>query len=376
MGLLIIFAVLSIFFSFMCSILEATLLSITPSYIKIRKKEGKSYAKDLANLKKDIDKPLIAILTINTIAHTVGAILVGVQAEKTFGDGGNSVMIVSAIMTLAILVLSEIIPKTIGATYWQSLGNFTAKTLNIMIFPLKYTGILWLMMLTTKLIGKSAHVSTMSREEFAAITDAAEEEGVFEESETTVIKNLLVFKSIEARDVMTPFSVAIVEDESMSLSDFYSNHKNLKFSRIPVYKEKSNNVSGFILKDDVLEAMIDEHGEQPLSNIKRDILVTNDNTPIPELFEIFVEKRAHISMIVDQFGNTTGIVTMEDIIETLLGLEIMDESDSVEDMQVLARKNWERRAKRLGLIQRKQDQETTSTSDNSDEPDVDETGKH
>ncbi len=376
MGLLIIFAVLSIFFSFMCSILEATLLSITPSYIKIRKKEGKSYAKDLANLKKDIDKPLIAILTINTIAHTVGAILVGVQAEKTFGDGGNSVMIVSALMTLAILVLSEIIPKTIGATYWQSLGNFTAKALNIMIFPLKYTGILWLMMLTTKLIGKSAHVSTMSREEFAAITDAAEEEGVFEESETTVIKNLLVFKSIEAKDVMTPFSVAIVEDESMSLSDFYSNHKNLKFSRIPVYKEKSNNVSGFILKDDVLEAMIDEHGEQPLSNIKRDILVTNDNTPIPELFEIFVEKRAHISMIVDQFGNTTGIVTMEDIIETLLGLEIMDESDSVEDMQVLARKNWERRAKRLGLIQRKQDQETSSTSDNNDEPDGDETGKH
>ena len=376
MGLLIIFAVLSIFFSFMCSILEATLLSITPSYIKIRKKEGKSYAKDLANLKKDIDKPLIAILTINTIAHTVGAILVGVQAEKTFGDGGNSVMIVSALMTLAILVLSEIIPKTIVATYWQSLGNFTAKALNIMIFPLKYTGILWLMMLTTKLIGKSAHVSTMSREEFAAITDAAEEEGVFEESETTVIKNLLVFKSIEAKDVMTPFSVAIVEDESMSLSDFYSNHKNLKFSRIPVYKEKSNNVSGFILKDDVLEAMIDEHGEQPLSNIKRDILVTNDNTPIPELFEIFVEKRAHISMIVDQFGNTTGIVTMEDIIETLLGLEIMDESDSVEDMQVLARKNWERRAKRLGLIQRKQDQETSSTSDNNDEPDGDETGKH
>ncbi|WP_026913588.1 CNNM domain-containing protein [Christiangramia portivictoriae] len=376
MGLLIIFAVLSIFFSFMCSILEATLLSITPSYIKIRKKEGKTYAKELANLKKDIDKPLIAILTINTIAHTVGAILVGVQAEKTFGDGGNSVMIVSAIMTLAILILSEIIPKTIGATYWQSLGNFTAKALKIMIFPLKYTGILWLMMLTTKLIGKSAHVSTMSREEFAAITDAAEEEGVFEESETTVIKNLLVFKSIEAKDVMTPFSVAIVEDESMSLSDFYSNHKNLKFSRIPVYKTKSNNVSGFILKDDVLEAMIDEHGDQPLSNIKRDILVTNDNTPIPELFEIFVEKRAHISMIVDEFGNTTGIVTMEDIIETLLGLEIMDESDSVEDMQVLARKNWERRAKRLGLIQRKQDQETASTTENSDQSDVEETGKH
>lgn len=366
MGLLILIATLSIFFSFMCSILEAALLSITPSYIKIKKKEGKAFANDLAHLKQDIDKPLIAILTINTIAHTVGAILVGVQAEKTFGDGGNSVGIVSAVMTLAILILSEIIPKTIGATYWQSLGNFTAKSLNIMIFPLKYTGILWLMMLTTKLIGKSAHVSSMSKEEFAAITDAAEEDGVFEESETTVIKNLLVFKSVEAKDVMTPFSVAITEDESMSLEDFHQSHRNLKFSRIPVYKEKSNNVSGFILRDDVLEEMIDEKGQQPLSSIKRDILVTKDNTPIPELFEIFVQKRAHISMIVDEYGNVTGIVTMEDIIETLLGLEIMDESDNVEDMQMLARKNWERRAKRLGLIQRKQDQETENAPEEQD----------
>ena len=368
MGLLLIFAALSIFFSFMCSILEAALLSITPSYIKIKKKEGKHYAKTLAHLKQDIDKPLIAILTINTIAHTVGAILVGVQAEKTYGDGTNAVGIVSAIMTMAILVLSEIIPKTIGATYWQRLGNFTARSLTIMIFPLKYTGILWLMMLTTKLIGKSAHVSTMSREEFAAITDAAEEEGVFEESETTVIKNLLVFKSVEAKDVMTPFSVAITEDEGMSLEDFHRTHRNLKFSRIPIYKDKSNHISGFILKDDVLEQMIDEKGEQPLSSIKREILVTKDNTPIPELFEIFVQKRAHISMIVDEYGNVTGIVTMEDIIETLLGLEIMDESDSVEDMQMLARKNWERRAKRLGLIQRKQDQETEDqeeTNENS-----------
>ncbi|MCB7481835.1 CNNM domain-containing protein [Christiangramia sediminis] len=366
MGLLITFAVLSIFFSFMCSILEASLLSITPSFIKIKRKEGKAYADVLAHLKQDIDKPLIAILTINTIAHTVGAILVGVQAEKTFGDGGNSVGIVSAVMTLAILVLSEIIPKTIGATYWQSLGNFTAKSLKIMIFPLKYTGILWLMMLTTKLIGKSAHVSSMSKEEFAAITDAAEEDGVFEESETTVIKNLLVFKSVEAKDVMTPFSVAMTEDESMSLQEFHRTHKSLKFSRIPVYRDKSNNVSGFILKDDVLEHMIEERGKQPLSSIKREILVTKDNTPIPELFEIFVQKRAHISMIVDEYGNVTGIVTMEDIIETLLGLEIMDESDNVEDMQMLARKNWERRAKRLGLIQRKQDQETENTPEEED----------
>ena len=199
MTLLIVYAVLSILLSFLCSILEAALLSFTPTFLRMKTKEGKGYAKTLTNFKKDIDKPLIAILTINTLAHTVGAILVGVQAEKlpykveVFGM--NIVGIVSAIMTILILIVSEIIPKTIGATYWKSLGSFTAMFLKIIIFPLKYTGILWLLMIVTKMVGKSAHVSTMSREEFMAITDAAEEEGVFEENETTVIKNLLVFKN-------------------------------------------------------------------------------------------------------------------------------------------------------------------------------------
>lgn len=364
MGILLFYALISIFFSFLCSILEAVLLSITPTYIKMKSNEGKAYATTLASLKKDIDKPLIAILTVNTIAHTVGAIMVGVQSEKVFGDGQGAVMIVSAVMTLAILVLSEIIPKTIGATYWQSLGNFTASALRILIFPLKYTGILWLMLLTTRLIGKSAHVSTMSREEFMALTDTAEEEGVFKESETTVIKNLLVFKSVEAKDVMTPFSVAITEDESTTIQDFHRAHKNLKFSRIPVYNKKPNEVTGFILKDDVLEEMIDEKGPEPLSTLKRDILITDSNKPIPELFETFIKQRAHISVVVDEYGNTVGLVTMEDIIETLLGLEIMDESDHVEDMQVLARKNWEKRAKRLGLIQTRDSDDLPSQDQN------------
>ncbi|HER40786.1 MAG TPA: DUF21 domain-containing protein, partial [Salinimicrobium catena] len=229
MGLLILYAVLAIFFSFLCSILEAAFLSITPSFIQMKTEEGKTYAKTLMRYKKDVDKPLIAILTINTVAHTVGAILVGVQAEKVFGDGGNMVGIVSALMTLAILVLSEIIPKTIGATYWKSLGYFTAQTLKIFVFPLKYTGILWLMMLTTKLIGKSAHVSTMSREEFMAMTDVAEKQGVFEGKETTVIKNMLIFEKVQAKDIMTPFSVAVTEDEETSIENFYKAHKNLRF---------------------------------------------------------------------------------------------------------------------------------------------------
>ena len=210
MTLLIFYATISIFFSFLCSILEAVLLSVTPTFINVKKNEGKDYADALDTLKKDVDKPLIAILTLNTIAHTVGAILVGVQAEKVFGNGDNSIMIVSAVMTILILVLSEIIPKTIGATYWKQLANFTSKALNVLIFPLKWTGLLWLLQLTTKLIGgKGHHGSVLSREDFHAMTDIAHEEGVFHESESKVIKNLLTFKEIQAKNIMTMESMCL-----------------------------------------------------------------------------------------------------------------------------------------------------------------------
>ncbi|CAM3353723.1 CNNM domain-containing protein [Aequorivita lipolytica] len=353
MTLLIIYALLSIFFSFLCSILEAALLSFTPTYLRMKTQSGKSYAKTLTNFKKDIDKPLIAILTLNTIAHTVGAILVGVQAEKLPFKvdlwGMNIVGVVSAIMTMLILVVSEIIPKTIGATYWKKLGPFTATFLKVIIFPLKYTGILWLLLFVTRMVGKSAHVSTMSREEFMAITDVAEEEGVFEENETTVIKNLLVFKSVKAKDVMTPFPVVTLEDEKTTLQKFHSRHKNLRFSRIPVFRDKTHNISGFVLRDDILEEIVEERGDKLLSDIKREIYMISAEKPIPDLFETFIKQRVHIAAVVDEFGNTIGVVTMEDIIETLLGLEIMDESDNIEDMQLQARKNWEKRAKKMGI---------------------------
>jgi len=363
MTLLIVFAVLAIFFSFLCSILEAALLSFTPTYLKMKVQEGKRFAPTLTRLKKDIDQPLIALLTVNTIAHTVGAILVGVEAEKLPYKvdvlGVNIVGIVSALMTLLILIISEIIPKTIGATYWKRLGPFTAITLKAMIIPLKYTGVLWLLTLTTKLIGKSAHVSTMSREEFMVITDTAEQEGVFERNESAIIKNLLFFKSVMAKDVMTPFPVVVMEDETTTLDNFHENHKNLPFSRIPVYKDKTHNITGFVLKDDILEEIVEEQGSKMLSDIRRDIFVVEAQKPIPELFEIFIKQRGHIALVVDEFGNTIGIVTMEDIIETLLGQEIMDESDAIEDMQLAARKNWERRAKRMGiqLEEKKEDPE-------------------
>jgi len=357
MTLLIVYGVISIFFSFLCSILEAVLLSITPTYINVKKKEGKAFAETLEALKKDVDKPLIAILTLNTIAHTVGAILVGVQAEKAFGSGDNIVGIVSAIMTMLILVVSEIIPKTIGATYWKQLANFTSKALKVLIFPLKWTGILWLLQLTTKLIGgKGHHGSVLSREDFHAMADIAHEEGVFKESESKVIKNLLNFKSISAKDIMTPRTVLKTALEEQSVKAFFDKNKSLQFSRIPIYKENSDDITGYILKNDVFKNVAEGNDHLKLVDLKRELLVVNRNVAIPNLFEKLVQEKEHIALVVDEYGSISGLVTMEDVFETLLGLEIMDETDTDSDMQQLAKKNWKKRVKRHGIIdEEKQD---------------------
>ena len=367
MGLLVFYAVISIFFSFLCSILEAVLLSITPTFINVKKREGKVYANTLEELKKDVDKPLIAILTLNTIAHTVGAILVGVQAKvayvELYGSNKSSlfgmefsedlmVAVVSTVMTILILVASEIIPKTIGATYWKQLSNFTAKALNIMVLGLKYTGLLWLLQLFTRLVGgKGHHGSVLSREDFTVMTDMAHEEGVFEKSESTIIKNLLRFDEVLAKDVMTPRAVMKIASDEQSIQTFFEENPKLRYSRIPVFNDNMDNITGFVLKDNVYEEIINKNGEMPLSEIRRDILITRRNTPIPKLFDILIAKREHIALVLDEYGSVAGLVTLEDVIETLLGLEIMDESDNVADLQVLARKNWQTRAKQAGVIE-------------------------
>ena len=351
MTALITFATLSILVSFLCSVLEAVLLSITPTFINVKKQEGKKYALVLEKLKKDIDQPLIAILTLNTVAHTVGAIGVGASAESAFGSGNNVVGIVSGVMTVLILVVSEIIPKTIGATYWKSLSRFSAPVLEGIIFVLKWTGILWILQLTTRVVGKKdVHGSVFSREDFSAMTQIAEEEGVFKKSESNVIKNLLRFKEVSARDIMTPRTVMKTASADTTVETFFKNNPKLRFSRIPIFEGKEDHITGFVLKDQVLEEIIQGYNDKTLGAIKRDILITQRSTPIPELFEKFIANKDHIALVVDEFGSVSGLVTMEDIIETLLGLEIVDESDHVEDLQLLARKNWENRAKRLGII--------------------------
>jgi CBS domain containing-hemolysin-like protein len=366
MTLLIIFATISIFFSFICSILEAVLLSITPTFINLKKSEGFEYATALEALKKDIDKPLIAILTINTVAHTVGAILVGVQAKVAYAETYDSeiktmfgikitedvmVGIVSTIMTILILVASEIIPKTIGATYWKQLANFTSKALKVVIFPLKWTGILWTLQLTTKLIGGKGHGSVLSREGFLMMTEMAEKDGVFQKSESKVIRNLLGFKEIKVNDVMTPRSVLEIADETQTIVSFYNEHKKLPFSRIPVFSENPDAITGYFLKDTLLEAIIKGNGEQPLASIKRSIIITERKLSIPDLFDKLIREKEHIALVVDEYGSVCGIVSQEDVIETLLGLEIMDESDSVADLQAHARKSWKARNKIMGIIE-------------------------
>ncbi|MFK7781734.1 CNNM domain-containing protein [Psychroserpens sp.] len=354
MTALILWATISIFFSFLCSILEAVLLSVTPTFINVKKQEGKNYALTLEALKKDVDKPLIAILTLNTIAHTLGAMMVGIQAEKLpykieiFGI--NTVGVVSAIMTLLILIASEIIPKTIGATYWKSLANFTSKALTVLIFPLKWTGILWVLQLTTKLIGGKGHGSVLSREGFLVMADMAKEEGVFQENESKIIKNLLTFKEVFAKDIMTPRTVMKAEDEKTTVEEFFKKNMNLRFSRIPIYADDSDNIKGLVLKGEVFKEMALDHGSKKLSELKRSIIVVSRDLPIPKLFEKLVESRNHMALVVDEYGSVSGLVTMEDVIETLLGMEIMDESDNVSDLQHMARKSWETRAKKLGIL--------------------------
>ena len=349
MTLLLIYGFVSIFFSFLCSILEAVLLSITPTFISIKKKEGKSYALTLEELKKDVDKPLIAILTLNTIAHTVGAILVGVQSETAFGSGNNVVGIVSAIMTFLILVVSEIIPKTIGATYWKQLANFTSKALVLLIFPLKWTGIIWLMQITTKLIGKNNHGSVLSREDFSAMTEIAREKGVFDESESRYINNLLNFNKILVRDIMTPRVVVKSANANQNILDYFNENKNLTFTRIPIYVDSPDNITDYILKDDILNEIANDKHDKKLSDLKRKILIVKNNMPIPILFQKFIEEKEHIALIIDEYGSFNGIVTMEDVIETLLGQEIVDESDTHTDMQKLARARWEERNKKYNF---------------------------
>lgn len=343
MGLLIFYLTLALAVSFLCSVLEAVILSVTMPYIETKEKEGSLSAKVLKNQKLKIDQPLSAILSVNTIAHTVGAAGVGAQAVAVFGE--TYFGIISAILTLLILVVSEIIPKTIGAIYWRQLAQASARILQGMIivsYPLvKIAEFL------TKMISGKGEKQTISRKEVAALAHLGMQEGVIEESESRIIDNLIRLKSFKIKTILTPRTVVVAAKEGLNISGFLKNRDFFKYSRIPIYQNDKDNITGYVLKYEVLEKLANDEFSIKLKDIKRPILVVYENQSIPDLFDQLLDKKEHIALVVDEYGGMEGIVTMEDIIETILGLEIVDETDKQADMQQVAKERWKIRFRRL-----------------------------
>lgn len=344
-ALLVAYVLLALIFSFLCSVAEAVLLSITPSYVAgIREKQPRLAAL-LKRLKQDnVDQSLAAILTLNTIAHTVGAIGAGAKATVVFGSAWFGFF--SAVMTLMILFLSEIIPKTLGAVYWRHLARMTAyfvRSLILVLYPL-----IWLSEGLTRLIARRKSTHIFSREEFVAMAGLGEQAGEIDKRESRIIRNLFRFGSLKARDIMTPRTVISALPQNMTVAEALDVQPQPPFSRLPLYRKDLDDITGFILRDDLLLAKAREQGADRLETLKRDIPVVDGETPLSGLLEFLLDHRQHIARVVNEYGGTMGLVTLEDVVETMLGLEIVDEMDTVEDMQALARQRWEGRARSLG----------------------------
>jgi CBS domain containing-hemolysin-like protein len=350
-SLLILFFLVAILTSFLCSLWEAVLLSITPSYAQIKVQEGGWLGRSLQSFKDDIDRPLAAILTLNTIAHTVGAIGVGDQASKIWFDANPLItgLLIPVVMTLAILVLSELIPKTLGANYWQEMAPFTARSLQLIIRLL--APLVWFSQFVTKALKKDQAQSAFTRKDFLAMADIGAKHGVFHQQESEILANLLRFHAVRAKDVMTPRMVVKAASGCQPIGEFFEQNRDLRFSRIPLFeKDSRDHIIGYMLKDEMLAHMVEGSRDAELRTLRREIITVPEDHPIIDLFNRFLSTREHIALVVDEFGGMAGIVTMEDVIETLIGIEIVDELDQTTDMQLLARRNWERRAKRHGIL--------------------------
>ncbi|MFV0435951.1 MAG: CNNM domain-containing protein [Desulfopila sp.] len=344
--LLIVYILMALLFSFLCSVAEAVLLSVTPFYIAGVQLEKPKLAALLKQLKEDnVDQSLAAILTLNTIAHTVGAIGSGAKATAIFGSTWFGVF--SAAMTLAILFFSEIIPKTLGAVYWRKLVWPTAifvRGLIQLLFPL-----IWISEKLTKFIAHHKEVHAFSRKEFVAMAALGEQAGKIREHESRIISNLFRFESIKAEDIMTPRTVIFALPQDMTVTQALEFKMHAPFSRLPLYREGIDDITGFILRTDMLLSKAQEQDEVKLVTLRRDIMTVSGEMHLSGLVEFFLDHRQHIALVVDEYGGTKGLVTLEDVVETLLGMEIVDEMDKVEDMQAMARRKWEQRAKEMGL---------------------------
>ncbi len=345
MTLLLLFAGLALGVSFMCSILESVLLSVTPSFIAARQADDDPIGDRLRDLKDDIDRSLAAILSVNTIANTAGAVGVGAQAQRLWGDA--YVAVASGVLTLGILFLAEIIPKTVGATHWRFLAAGMARilpVLTIMVYPL----VIAAEALMDALSPEEAPPQ-LSRAEMTAMTELGYEEGIVERGESHLLQNVLRFGDLRVRDIMTPRTVLHAADEAMTVREYFDAHPNPVFSRIPVFRDRTDNITGYVLKSDLLLEMARDRFSTELEEARREIHFVPEHQSVRELFELLLTKQQHIAMVVDEYGGIAGVATMEDVVETLLGLEIVDESDVEQDMRELARKQWLKRARRMGI---------------------------
>ncbi len=315
------------------------MLSTPMSFISIKESEGAKNSTLLKKQKSDIDKPISAILSLNTIAHTIGAAGVGAEAGKQFGD--EYFAVISAILTFLILVVSEIIPKTIGANYWRTLALPSAKLIHVLIF-ITYP-LVWFSEFITKIFARKGDEASMSREEVSAMVDVGTKEGVIQSSENLIIQNLIKLDKIEVRKVMTPRIVTSTACENLTITEFYEKGGAGPYSRIPLYGADRDFITGYMLYKDVLEALAQDRFETKLSDIARPIMALYEHETVSAAWEKLLASKDHIALVINEYGSFEGVITMEDIVETILGLEIIDEKDTVEDMQQLARQQWKER---------------------------------
>lgn len=351
MSLLITYIAIALGFSFLCSLLEATLLTITPTQLQTAKSKGKRWAHRLHALKMDVDKPLSAILTLNTIAHTMGATGAGAQYVKIYGDATGGIF--AGALTLAVLILTEIIPKTLGARYTLVFAPFTASFLPLLEKGLR--PVVWLCQGITRLITFN-HTADRPRhrEDLVAMARLGMEEGALDASENQIVGNTLRLNRINTLDIMTPRPVVYMLPEEMRLSEFVEQVEGQAFSRIPVYQPSGKQITGYVIRSEALEACIKDPS-QALKSVMRPVEFVLGSLSVDQLLKQMVQHRIHMALVLNEFGTNIGLVTLEDVLETLVGVEIVDEKDTVTDLQKMARNLWTERAERMDLSGRKED---------------------
>lgn len=345
MTLLVTYLLLTLILSFMCSLLEATLLSSTSSYIESLDKKGYSpKTVDLAkDVKQNIDKSISSILTLNTFANTMGAAGVGAQAAIIFGSNWQAV--IAFILTLMVLFISEIFPKTLGAIYWR---KFIVPATYIISFMVKitYPFIFIATFITNALQKGRKNEVNFSKDEIITIVNMSEKEGVLQAKESILIKNLFKLKNIKAKDIMTPRTVVFAFDSKTSVKEALLNDNLYVYSRIPVYNESIDDIAGVVFKQTILEKRVKKKKKTLLKDIIVPVHKVPENISVSTLFDMFIRMKMHLFIVQDEYGQTSGVVTLEDALETLLGIEIVDEMDQVTDMQEFA-KDENKRLQRL-----------------------------